>query len=140
MLIEGSFTFYVDRILGFFDPYLPPCRQFIQQCLFTCIDISITPTYLSSVYVDCERPLRIPQHSLASLSILQRFQKLHILCYISMCGLACAANSCTANAVLYIERRLLHRRSPPKAVSASRLGWQPTTAEKVQSKEFCSKI
>ena len=56
---KGSFTFYVDRNLGFFDPSLPPCRQFIYWGLFTRLDIWKTPPSLSSVYVDCERPLII---------------------------------------------------------------------------------
>ena len=53
----GSFTSYVDRFLGFFDPSLPPRRQFIYWSLFTRVDIWKTPPSLSPVYVDCEWPL-----------------------------------------------------------------------------------
>ena len=35
----GSFIFYVDKILRFFDPSLPLLRQFIYWDLFTCVDI-----------------------------------------------------------------------------------------------------
>ena len=59
---EGSFTFYVDKILKFFDPSLPLCRhcllsrQFIYWSIFTCVDIWRPPPSLLSVYLHSEWP------------------------------------------------------------------------------------
>ena len=51
---SGSFTFYVDKNSGFFDPSLPPRRQFIYLTFFTYADIWKTPPSLSFVNVECE--------------------------------------------------------------------------------------
>ena len=54
---RGLFTFYVEKILGFFDPSLSLRRQFIYWGLYTSADFWETPPSLSLVYVECESPL-----------------------------------------------------------------------------------
>ena len=61
---KGTFTFYNDIILEFFDP-LPPSLYsvfieaylFIYWSLFTYVDIWTPPSFIPSVYVCCEWPL-----------------------------------------------------------------------------------